>query len=427
MRRKNRPELFFILLVIILIIAMFSFFACDNKDEDDGGDDRASLDDDDDSVMDDDDDTTTDDDSTDDDDDDDDDDGGTWTILVYIAADNDLEMYALDDLMEMQAVGSTSRINITAVFDGKAQDDSKYYFVDKNDLKVIKTPPELNMGDPQSLKDAAEWAFSTYPADKYALILWNHGSGWHKGKQTKTYKDICQDSSSGDDWLTNVEFDQALSWIRSNTGADPLDLLGFDACLMMMAEIAYYLIDDANVLVGSEEVEDATGYDYKGFLTQLIQDPGMSAGTLGKYIAQTFVNIPDATMSALSLPKMSGIADAVEGLADELAILGGLSHGGIQSAMDQVLYFDDYDYIDLYHFAELLQTTVGTAAINSEAQAVMDAIDDAIIWNGYGYPEFSNAHGLSIYYPDPMYSTFDSAYLSLDFSVDTGWGNLIQF
>lgn len=426
MKPINKQKQILFLSVLILIFAIALSFSCGSGNKDDEEDDRIYQDDDatgdDDSL--DDDDATGDDDST---GDDDDDDGGTWTVFVYMAADNDLEMFGMDDLMEMMDVGSTNKVNITAAFDGTVHDDSRYYYVIKGDLQIIKTPGELNMGDPQTLKDAVKWAFSSYPADKYALILWNHGSGWHKGMPTKTYKDICQDSSSGDDWLTNVEFDQALSWIRNNTDADPVHLLGFDACLMMMAEIAYYVKDDANVLVGSEEVEDATGYKYKDFLQLLVQNPGMSASTLGSYIAQTFVTTPDATMSVLDLSKMSSVADAVEELTGELVSLGGLSHAGVQEALDATLYFEDYDYIDLYHFSEMLKTTVGTAAINSKSQAVMNALDDAIIWSGYGNPEYSNAHGLSIYFPDPLYSIFDSAYLSLDFSEDTGWGNMIEF
>src|SRR5262245_61955735 len=40
-----------------------------------------------------------------------------WTILYYLDADNDLEPYMLNDVDEMEVIGSTDNINLVAMLD----------------------------------------------------------------------------------------------------------------------------------------------------------------------------------------------------------------------------------------------------------------------------------------------------------------------
>ena len=367
-----------------------------------------------------------DDDSSDDDDDDDDSFTESWTFVVYMAADNDLQPYALLDLEEMQTIGSTPNVNILAIYDGLDSNDSRYYYIDKNGPMEKSNPGELNMGDPQVLSAAVKWAFDTYPADRYALVLWSHGSGWHKQTGAPAYKYICQDLTSGDDWLDNQELDQALQWLRTHTDVDRIDLLGFDACLMQMLEIAYYVADDARVMVGSEETEGATGWAYSYLLSDLTLNPGMSPAQLGTLIAQTFVETPDATQSAVDLDKVGAVAMATDQLADALVDIGGIGNNRVEAALYDTMYFSDYDYIDLYDFALKIMDEDLSGPLNDAAGLVLGAVENAVIWHGYGFEEYADSYGLSIYFPDPVHSTFDTDYLLLDFAIDTDWDEAIQ-
>ena len=40
-----------------------------------------------------------------------------WTVMVYMAADNNLEAAAIDDLNEMERIGSTSQVDIVVQID----------------------------------------------------------------------------------------------------------------------------------------------------------------------------------------------------------------------------------------------------------------------------------------------------------------------
>ncbi|MCK5560112.1 MAG: hypothetical protein KAJ51_05940, partial [Thermoplasmata archaeon] len=40
-----------------------------------------------------------------------------WTVMVYMAADNNLETYGVQDMNEMESVGSSSDVNLLVQFD----------------------------------------------------------------------------------------------------------------------------------------------------------------------------------------------------------------------------------------------------------------------------------------------------------------------
>ena len=102
--------------------------------------------------------------------------------MVYLAGDNNLDAAGVDDLLEMKAVGSTADVNIVAQFDrqGKGLQTRRFYLRkgDNLDADVVAELGETNTGDPAVLTDFAIWAITTYPAQRYMLVIWNHGSGW---------------------------------------------------------------------------------------------------------------------------------------------------------------------------------------------------------------------------------------------------------
>ena len=435
--KKETPFIFVLILILITIITL-SFTGCGSSSSDDPPASLNADDDDDDDYMgDDDDDDSSDDDDTDDDDDtsdddddtDDDDDDSTptaqWTFVVYMAADNDLETFAFDDLSEMASVGgSTEDVNIIVIFDGTANNDSAIYMVGDEELIELQTSGELNMGSAQALQTTASYAFTNFPADKYALVFWNHGSGWHDDKNNGTVKWVCEDAGSGGDVLGNNELDSALANIRANSPATTIDLIGFDACLMQMIEIAYYIKNHGEVMVGSQETEDGDGWEYQNFLNQLLATPTMNAETLGTKIVQTYIAKPDATLSVLDLAAIGSLVTALDDLADSLVTAGGNTNASIMNAMYATLYFDDWDYIDLYHFADNLVDEDINVTINSRANTVKSRVSNAVLYSGYGFPSYSDSHGISIYFPEVGFYNTDYDYL--DFAADTSWDDVIN-
>jgi hypothetical protein len=106
----------------------------------------------------------------------------SWTILVYLAGDNNLDGAGTTDLMEMKKVGSSASINVVAQFDrASGKGTSKRYVLRKGTTlaaDIVADLGETNTGDPAVLKDFLTWGIKTYPAQHTLAVLWNHGAGW---------------------------------------------------------------------------------------------------------------------------------------------------------------------------------------------------------------------------------------------------------
>src|SRR3990172_9807930 len=74
-----------------------------------------------------------------------------------------------------------------------------------------------------------------------------------------------------------------------------VDLVGMDACLMTMIEIAYQIRDHACVLVGSEELEPGAGWLYAAILGDLAAKPTLGPEELGATIVRRYIESYEAT------------------------------------------------------------------------------------------------------------------------------------
>ncbi len=116
-----------------------------------------------------------------------------WTVLVYMDGDNNLELSALRDLNEMEAAGGSERVNVVVqvdralgetTVDGDWTGGRRYLMRGDADAdlmasELLEEMGEINMGDPQTLADFVAWGMQTYPANRTALVMWDHGAGWN--------------------------------------------------------------------------------------------------------------------------------------------------------------------------------------------------------------------------------------------------------
>jgi len=360
----------------------------------------------------------------------------SWTIMVYLDGDNNLEGEAIDDFNEMETVGSDANINVVVLIDRINGYDAsngnwtgaRYYFAeyDSNvniiNSTLLKSPGELNMGDPQTLEDFIIWSVTNFPALHYAVILWNHGSGW-KYPEYRSLKAVAFDDTDGGDELTNTDLKEALEAALTFTGLTSIDVIGFDACLMQMAEIAYYLQDHADYVVASEETEPGWGWPYDMWLGDLAATPGMSPAELGRAMVQAYYDHDtwNDTLSSVDLSMMDNLASSVDIFASELITQETSYLAEICGAWANSKEFWDEDYVDLYDFASLVATSEVPVPLADAANDVTAAVDDAVDFN---MAHVSDSNGLSIYFPDSSY--YSNSYDVLDFAIDTQWDEFIS-
>lgn len=357
-----------------------------------------------------------------------DDDGepASWTFMVYMIGDTDLEPFALDDLAEMASVGSTDEVNIVALVDRSPDystdpavdvddwEDTVVFEVQQDHLEIIAEPGELNMGDPDTLADFVVDTAAAYPADSYGLVLWDHGAGW---------PGVGPDETDDFDVLELPEIDEALTDSLDRAGIDSLDFLGFDACLMATYEVASVMSAHADYMVASQELEPGHGWNYEE-LAVITDDPAADATDLGSAFiegfaeqAEEWATDADITLAMLDLAQVSALQDAVVALADAYeADPTGLGPE-VATAQTDVLEFGrnpdpelTTNQIDLGGYVENLAES-GGPEIGDAAAQVTEALE-ALVLDQTAGEATAAASGVSIYFPD-VAEYFSEDYLDL--------------
>lgn len=365
-----------------------------------------------------------------------------WTYMVYLDGDNNLEAAAVDDFLELSSVGSTSQVAVVAQMDRIGGYDTTYDdWTDTRRFYITSgmTPAaangtsigEVNMGAQATLVAFVQWATANYPANHYALILWDHGSGWRsRALDNPVTQGIAYDDSSGGDGLSMTELRSALSTLTA-AGANPFDLIGMDACLMALIEVDDQLRPYADVRVTSQEAEPNDGAPQDAILAALVGNPTMTAPALGTvYVDEYYASYGnDETQSAADLgADYAALRTAVDGFAAALLANGAANAAGIQAARSAVQEFDFDYYIDLYDFASKVSANVTNTAIDNAAAAAMAALGPATVHEHHG-AAWPGAHGISIYFPKTLgeYDTrYDGSSGFLQFTAATQWDEWLR-
>jgi len=235
--------------------------------------------------------------------------GQTWTVMLYQDADDQiLEQDIYLDLNEVERVGSSDRVQIVSQIDrfkgaytgdGNWVSTRRYHITQDDDLQklgseLVEDMGELNMAQGETLSDFIIWAAETYPADKYILILSDHGMGWPGGFSDPA--PASRDSSPAplvtaltDDQLYLSELGDTLANSIQEAGIDKFEIIGMDACLMGHIEVLSALEPYGRYAVLSQETEPALGWAYTGFLQKLVDDPDMSGAEVSQHIVDSYI------------------------------------------------------------------------------------------------------------------------------------------
>ena len=342
-------------------------------------------------------------------------DAAEWTILVYLDGDNNLEADAIDDFLEMARVGSTEQVHIVVQMDRirspETWDDERYNNWDgslrfrvesgmePDPANALADIGERNMGDPATLTDFLIWGIETYPARRYAIILWDHGASW---------LGIASDDTDGD-VLNLPEISSALQNALERTQIGGFELIGFDACLMAQIDVLQTVAPYGRVAVASAELEPNSGWAWDAWLEQLVANPAQDGAAIAPVIVQTYIDsfrdsrADEVTLSAFDLTRINDIVRELDGLAQTLQRDVEQSYTAIGQARSFTnvyapAYSEDFNAIDLPHFLALLPQQGASSAITEQAGQLLRTIESARLANGVGRYHRESG-GLSIYFP----------------------------
>jgi hypothetical protein len=246
-----------------------------------------------------------------------------WTVMVYLAGDNNLTTECMFALTEMKKATLGKQINVIAQFDpsdpylpthryeisGSRKSKSLCYDIidcathdvdaeevcfgeESADAKTLSEVRKLgrkfrnvaldearlidsaqydevstddtDTGSPVTLYNFISFCLEKYPADHYMVILSGHAGG--------TERDYLLRDESSARSLTLNELRQVFKRVQENRKGDLIDIIGMDNCLMSMAEICYELRGLAQTVVGCESFSPASGWPYRQILKRLSKD-----------------------------------------------------------------------------------------------------------------------------------------------------------
>ena len=375
------------------------------------------------------------------------------TVMVYLCGSNLESDYgsAVHDVTEMLTSGFSTEDTQVYILAGGSQSwsDTANFSADHLTLAKIdkksrgsglrlvnlEEMDNRSMGDATTLSYFLNYAYRNAPADRYILILWDHGDGPLGG--------VCRDENFNSDSLSVYEIEGALA--ASPFAYNKLEVIGFDACLMGNLEVAYALSPYAEYMVASEETEPGRGWDY-AWLNGLENDAtGADTGRriVDLYMDSQFGSSAPVTMSCIDLSKVPSLMSAVDSTFEGLG--GSMtreSFGSFSVARRASVSFGraygggaDYDLVDLKSLLE----SESLLPLSGDA---LEAIGSAVV---YSRSNMANCGGLSVYHPfystdlyaagrsstyaDLGFSPSYTAYLSSFVAYETGaafvdWSNL---
>ena len=323
----------------------------------------------------------------------------TVTMLVYMCG-TDLETnygMATTDLNEMLYAQNSDKLNIVVETGGtkrwknsviSSSTNQRWLIKNRNISALDKNVGKKAMTDPTTLTDFIKWGAKNYPADRYILVLWDHGGGSLAG--------YAHDELYPNGTMTVDEISSALK-----NGGIKFDIIGFDACLMANMETAIAVEPYADYLLASDETEPGTGWYYTNWVSSLAKNTSTPSTELGKQIIDDFINASHQSSSrdktTLSLIDLAEFSGTIPGIFSEFSKeivteIHGDNFQQVANARGTTREFAPttrIDQIDLIHFCKNL----GTASSN----ALASSIQSCVKYNRCN--NITNAYGLSIYFP----------------------------
>jgi hypothetical protein len=384
-----------------------------------------------------------------------------WTLMLYFVPDEKIENSLIGNINDIAKVGSGADLNIVLMFDYASSKPTTYYYVDRGGTKKIKELGETNMGSPQTFYDFIKYSMTNYPAERYALIINSHGSGWESyygggsvatGVQldsdiniSPAYKPV--DFSGTDlsglntaiaydddpsDCLTLKELKKSLTMAAKNfNGSKKIDMFIADACLFAMIEAAYELRDAATVLMGSESTIPGTGLDYRSIASELTKNPKTDALQLSKTIAKNFTSSSygDNILVGVNTAAIEPLAVAFSELASKILKVGGKrSFSGVSKIGDVDKYSDISNIADSILKKEIsFANDPAYPEIANQAKIVKEKLNESLSAFSASGSFRSGFGGISVYWPDKTrYPKYKAFYKALDFSNKFQWDEFLD-
>lgn len=343
------------------------------------------------------------------------------TVMVYMIG-TDLESnygMATKDVYEMLNGKKYDNINIVlqtggcnkwnnSLFSNK---NVERWAINSSNFSRLGYIGRESMVDSDTLADFIRYSADNFPANRYMLILWDHGGGSITGYG---YDEVYSNQPS-------MSPDVIAAALKK--GGIKFDLVGFDACLMANLETAIAIEPYADYMIASEETEPGEGWFYTNWVNILDDNTSVSTLTLGKQIIDDYISTSKRTDYSIELTSsMIDLGELAYSIQSPLtdfskAVNTKLDDGDYRTialARSNTKEFSKESGLDQVDLVDLVEN------INVDgSEKLVKAIKSAIKYNKTF--NMNDSYGLSVYFPYSALNKFNAAvdvYDNINFNSD---------
>ena len=363
------------------------------------------------------------------------------TVLIYMAADNNLSSYARQNIEDMKrgdvpayfATGSGDVLLVYADIKGETPRLirlSKDRFGDVNE-EILMEYEDQNSCSDSVMREVLSYAAGLFPSSENGLVLWSHGTGW---LPEGYYSNPTGMSPDGVLSAASHIYDPYAAYVKS-FGADggaEMDIrdladalpvhysfILMDACLMGGVEVAYELKDRCDYFLSSAAEVLASGFPYDKVVGELFKGKRGLENVCRLY----YENYQEqgATVSMVDARKLDQLAEAcldifLSGGRDAVRALDVDSVQGY-FRLNRHWFYDLDDFI-----FRISLPTQGSGDEGGRYEVFRRTLDEAVVCKWYteefvlgGISQFSinKFSGLSTYIPNPENPILDEYYRTL--------------
>ena len=255
------------------------------------------------------------------------------TVLVYMAADNNLYSNARENLEDMIRGMEGVEGNLVVYLDSWGDTPCLIKIGNDGSRQTLETYEKENSASPEVLRKAIDRTKALCPAPAYGLIMWSHGNGWVPGKTAGARASSAgrRDGAAeyeGTLWekdpnaLPTKWFGQDLSAgafmnisglseaVRSS--GTVFDFILFDACFMSSVEALYDLRHAAEYIIASPAEVLADGFPYAAILPSLFTERPQLEMTCRSFVDHYLSSdYPSATVALVRTSELEALAATV--------------------------------------------------------------------------------------------------------------------
>ena len=357
------------------------------------------------------------------------------TVLVYMAADNSLAHFALEDLEEMREgmQNTNGELRLMVYIDTGSAQLIELKKENGNVVEnIVREYGDRNSAGVEETLEVFDDVFYNpdYSANSYGLIYWSHADGWAPYGQSVRTRWIGQDTGDGDNRMDISGFVSVLE------NAPHFSFIMFDACFMSSVEVAYELRNHTDYYIGSPTENPGPGAPYD-LITPLMADEDAAVEMATAY----FGHYEDNYNGGIGISNSNWTGgtsicvmrtSALEALAAATAqALQGAAADGDDVA-DAVFDYDQRTvssgHIGYYDFRQLMEEVTDEASFSAWEQAFLASraywsTTDKNYSMVVGMFSMEGANGITHYIPGGN-TTNDEAYKSTSWYQDAGLAQL---